>query len=141
MPMRTLVLIDARYASKVVHRIGKDKQTLDYANLLSVLTNQYGCNIISAQYFAPQDSAVAKHGATEETLRIRAKKDAYHRNLAAAPPNGPGLVVREFESRNENCRCPLCAKDFQVQVQNGIDVMLATQALRWRRFFQVFLFL
>jgi len=128
--MKTYVLIDARYASKAVHRIGKDRQTLDYASLLSVLTNQQGCKIVSAQYIAPKDQTPV-NGASEEAMRNRMKKDNYHKTLAAPPPDGPGLLIYEAEGRSETCKCPSCSKDFQVQIQNGVDVLFVTQILRF----------
>jgi hypothetical protein len=120
--LKTTVLIDARYASKLAQKLGKGRQTLDYEGLLSVLSEQRGCNIVVSYYFAP---ASEKDDAANQE-----KRDNYHKQLSVLPPNGPGLLVREMANRAENCCCPSCSKHFQVEVQNAIDVMLVTQAMK-----------
>jgi len=116
------VLIDARFASKVAQKLGKGRQTLDYEALLAVLSAQRECEISASYYFAP--------AAEKDDVANQEKRDNFHKQLAQLPPNGPGLLVREMANRSENCCCPSCSKHFQVEVQNGIDVMLATQALK-----------
>jgi len=120
--MKTTVLIDARYASKIAQKLGKGRQTLDYEALLSVLSEQRGCEISVSYYFAP--------AAEKDDVSDKEKRDNFHKQLALLPPNGPGLLVRELANRAENCCCPSCMKHFQVEVQNAIDVMLVTQALK-----------
>jgi len=57
-------------------------------------------------------------------------QDSFHTWLKCARPSGPNLQVRLYKLKELHLKCPACSHEFDRQVQKGVDVGIATMALR-----------
>lgn len=57
-------------------------------------------------------------------------QDAFHTWIKCAAPRGPQMRVQLYKLKDLQCRCPSCATEFSRQVQNGVDVGIATLILK-----------
>lgn len=58
------------------------------------------------------------------------QQDSFHTWLKLAPPHGPKLRVQLYKLKHMNVRCQLCGRDFNKDVQKGVDVGIATLILK-----------
>lgn len=57
-------------------------------------------------------------------------QDSFHRWLKLADPVGPQFRVQIYALKTQHVQCPLCEKDFERQVQKGVDVGIATLLIK-----------
>lgn len=121
--MRALWLIDGSYLYFSLEELrlkfpNRYKSKLDYKRLKSEIMRHFGITSMDSIYFnaVPHD--------------ITAMQDQFHTRLKVAEPDGPGIRVKLYNLKDKTVTCPSCGTEFSVQVQKGVDVAIATAALR-----------
>lgn len=121
--MRGLWLIDGAY----MHIAGKafqsenpayEKKGIDYKKLKDCLCKEFGIDCLEGWYFNSTNNSAT------------AAQNAYHSWLKTAEPKGPGIRVKLYDYKEKRVRCQSCGAEFSTKVQKGVDVGIATTALR-----------
>lgn len=121
--MRGLWLIDGSY----IYKAGKSFQHenaaytnkgVDYKRLKKCICNEFDIDRLDGWYFnsTPDPATDAQN--------------AFHRWLKTTEPAGPGIRVKLYDLKQKSVRCRECGQNFSVRVQKGVDVGIATTALR-----------
>lgn len=121
--MRALWLIDGSYIYKSTKTFQEDNPTyvgkgVDYKKLKENLKKKYGFDSIDSWYFNSTPDP-----ATDS-------QNAYHRWLKTAEPQGPNIRVKLYDLKTKTYHCKSCGNDIVIKVQKGVDVGIATTALR-----------
>lgn len=121
--MRGLWLIDGSYiykASKAFQRENPayDKKGVDYTKLKKELCTAFDISSLDSWYFNSTPDPASD------------EQNAYHRWLKTAEPDGPHIRVKLYSLKEKKYHCRDCNKDFSIRVQKGVDVGIATAALR-----------
>lgn len=121
--MRGLWLIDGSYlykASKdyIQRNPSVNGRQIDYLKLKHFIEKRINIDSMDGYYFNSTPNPTT------------AAQDAFHRWLRTSEPNGPQLRVKLYDIKKKNVRCTDCGKVFQIDVQKGVDVGIATTALR-----------
>lgn len=121
--MRGLWLIDGSYiykAGKSFQRknAGYAKKGIDYKRLKSRIREEFGLTRLDGWYFnsTPDPATDAQN--------------AFHSWLKTTEPAGPGIRVKLYDLKRKKIQCDSCKQEFSIQVQKGVDVGIATTALR-----------
>jgi len=121
--MRVLWLIDGSYIYKAMKTFQK-KETqfaqkgIDYKKLKEKLCSEFGIDSMDGWYFNSTPDP-----ATDE-------QNAYHRWLKSAEPKGPNIRVKLYDLKKKTHYCTACGKSIETRVQKGVDVGVATTALK-----------
>lgn len=121
--MRGLWLIDGSY----IYKAGKtfqaenpeyERKGVDYKKLKDCICKAFGIDDLDSWYFnsTPDPATDAQN--------------AYHRWLKSTEPKGPNIRVKLYDLKEKTIRCRNCGEDFSIKVQKGVDVGIATTALR-----------
>lgn len=113
-------LIDGSYIYKSIKGIEKTKGkvALDYKKLKDKLEGDLN-QIITAYYFNSTPNP-PKDG-----------QNAFHTWLKRVK-NGPGIRVQLYSLKSMTVKCPNCGNVFKKTVQKGVDVGIATTALKFK---------
>ena len=121
--MRGLWLIDGSYIYKDMRKFQRantqyNNKGVDYKKLKDKLKEVYDIETLDSWYFnsTPDPATDAQN--------------AYHRWLKTAEPQGPNIRVKLYGLKDKSYHCRNCGNDFTVKVQKGVDVGIATTALR-----------
>lgn len=121
--MRALWLIDGSYIYKAMKTFQKKEVTfaqkgVNYKKLKEKLCLEFGIDSMDGWYFnsTPDPATDAQN--------------SYHRWLKSAEPKGPNIRVKLYDLKKKIYHCPTCGKDIETRVQKGVDVGVATTALR-----------
>ncbi|MGN0721497.1 MAG: NYN domain-containing protein [Anaerovoracaceae bacterium] len=121
--MRALWLIDGSY----IYKAGKSfqnenpkykKNGLDYKKLKDCLRKEFNIETLDSWYFNSTPDP-----ATDS-------QNAYHSWLKTTEPKGPNIRVKLYDLKEKTIECKNCGKTFSIKVQKGVDVGIATTALR-----------
>lgn len=121
--MRALWLIDGSY----IYKAGKTFQDenpsytskgVDYKKLRDCICSEFHIDSLDGWYF----------NATPDPASDG--QNAFHSWLKSAGPKGPNIRVKLYDLKTKTVHCSSCDKDFSVRVQKGVDVGIATTALR-----------
>ena len=121
--MRGLWLIDGSYMYKASRSFQRDNPAyaykgIDYQKLKARLRGQFRLESMDGYYF---DSVPDLS---------RSAQNSYFNWLKNAEPNGPGLRVKLYGLKRRRVYCRTCGATADIPVQKGVDVALATTALR-----------
>lgn len=121
--MRALWLIDGSYIYKAVKSFQKDNPTyaqkgVDYKKLKDCLRKEFNIDNLDSWYFNSTPDP-----ATDS-------QNAYHRWLKTTEPKGPNIRVKLYDLKEKEITCRHCKTSFSIKVQKGVDVGIATTALR-----------
>jgi uncharacterized LabA/DUF88 family protein len=114
--MKTVWIVDAAY----LFNFGKTRPSgaIDYLKLKSELESANGETIYESYYLnSTQDPATDK-------------QNAFHTWLKLAEPRGPRMRVQLYKLKEMHVKCPGCGKEFDRQVQKGVDVGIATLIIK-----------
>jgi uncharacterized LabA/DUF88 family protein len=121
--MRGLWLIDGSYVYKAMRKFQLantqyNNKGVDYKKLKDRLKESYSIETLDSWYFnsTPDPATDAQN--------------AYHRWLKTAEPQGPNIRVKLYGLKDKTYSCRDCDNNFTVKVQKGVDVGIATTALR-----------
>lgn len=121
--MRGLWLIDGSY----IYKAGKTfqdenplyaKKGVDYIKLRNCISKEFSIDSLDGWYFNSTPDP-ASDG-----------QNAFHTWLKAAAPKGPNIRVKLYGLKEKQIHCTSCNMDFSIRVQKGVDVGIATTALR-----------
>lgn len=122
--MRALWLIDGSYIYKAMRTFQRNNtrfanKGVDYKKLKDKLKLEFAIDEIVCMYFnsTPDPATDAQN--------------AYHSWLKLAEPNGPNIRVKLYDLKVKRFMCPNCQTPFTQKVQKGVDVGIATAALRY----------
>lgn len=121
--MRGLWLIDGSY----IYKAGKTflsenakygKKSVDYKKLKGCIINAFGIDSLDSWYFnsTPDPATDGQNN--------------FHSWLKTAEPKGPNIRVKLYDLKTKNIICPECKNNISIKVQKGVDVGIATVALR-----------
>lgn len=121
--MRALWLIDGSYVYMAMRKFQK-KETVfvnkgvDYKKLKDRIISEFGIDSMDCWYFnsTPDPATDAQN--------------AYHSWLRTAEPDGPNIRVKLYDLKEKEHHCTKCGMHFTQKVQKGVDVGIATTALR-----------
>lgn len=121
--MRGLWLIDGSYIYKGVKNFQSKnadyaKKGVDYKKLKDHICKEFCIRNLDGWYFNSTPDP-----ATDG-------QNAYHSWLKTSEPKGPGIRVKLYDLKEKSIRCPKCRENFSIKVQKGVDVGIATTALR-----------
>ena len=121
--MRGLWLIDGSYIYKAGESFQKDnpgyaRKGVDYKKLKECIRAEYNIDRLDSWYF----------NATPDPAND--KQNAFHSWLKTAEPTGPNIRVKLYDLKQKRVWCKECGADFSIPVQKGVDVGIATTALR-----------
>lgn len=121
--MRALWLIDGSYIYKAGRTFQKEnpsyaKKGIDYKKLKDCLCKEFQIDVLDGWYFNSTPDP-----ATDG-------QNAYHSWLKTTEPKGPGIRVKLYDLKEKEITCRDCGKTFSIKVQKGVDVGIATTALR-----------
>lgn len=108
MPDRTIWIVDAAYLMKAA------PARFDYLLLRNALEDRLHRKFAEAYYFESTPNPAS------ETL------ESFHTWLKSAPPRGPKMRVRLHRLKSLHIECPGCHVRFDRDVQQGVDVAIAT---------------
>lgn len=111
--MRTVWIIDGAY----LFNFGKSSP-FDYLKLKKELTRENGGPIAGSYYL----NATSDPSADAQS--------PFHIWLKSAPPKGPKLRVQLYRLKDLHSTCPSCGHRFDRQVQQGVDVGIATLLIK-----------
>lgn len=121
--MRGLWLIDGSYIYKAGKTFQREnpayaKKGVDYKKLKDCIRHEFGIDSLDSWYFnsTPDPATDAQN--------------AYHRWLKTTEPKGPNIRVKLYDLKEKEIHCPKCGETFSIKVQKGVDVGIATTALR-----------
>jgi uncharacterized LabA/DUF88 family protein len=109
---RVVWLVDAAYLLKAA------PGHFDYLLLRNVLEETTGCRFSEIFYFNSTPNPPTD------------QMDAFHTWLKSAPPRGPKLRVKLYKLKDLHLDCPSCHNSFDRPVQKGVDVGIATMAIK-----------
>lgn len=104
-------------ARSYVTSLGTDDR-VDYMKLKNVLEERCGTPIYESYYLNSTNDPPTD------------AQNGFHTWLKIAPPNGPKMRVQLYKLKDLNCNCPKCSHKFGRKVQKGVDVGIATLALK-----------
>lgn len=109
---RTIWLVDAAYLMKAA------PDRFDYLKLKTQLETVLPATFAESYYLnsTPNPPTDAQ--------------DSFHTWLKTAPPHGPKMRVKLYKLKNLHSTCPSCNHEFDREVQKGVDVAIATLAVR-----------
>lgn len=113
--VRTVWIIDGAYLFNLSrNRVGG----IDYLKLKNSLIEANGGPIYEGYYLnsSPDPASEAQN--------------SFHTWLKSAPPKGPKLRVQLYRLKDMHNKCPNCGRQFERQVQKGVDVGIATLIIR-----------
>ena len=121
--MRALWLIDGSYIYKAMRTFQKshsefEQKGVDYKRIKEQLIAEYNIESMDGWYF---------NSTPDPATDVQ---NAYHRWLKSAEPKGPNIRVKLYDLKKKSNTCPNCGKAFETRVQKGVDVGIATTALR-----------
>jgi uncharacterized LabA/DUF88 family protein len=121
--MRALWLIDGSYIYKAMRdyqRINPqyNNKGVDYKKLKDKLKYTYDIETMDSYYF---------NSTPDPTNDVQ---NPYHRWLKSAEPQGPNIRVKLYGIKKKTYNCRNCNTYFTVTMQKGVDVGIATTALR-----------
>jgi uncharacterized LabA/DUF88 family protein len=108
---QTIWLIDAAYLFNAQRSLGYN-YNFDYLKLRNKLEKDGRINrvyYLNSTQNPPTDA-----------------QNAFHSWLKTARPDGPQFIVKLYNLKDEEYKCPYCQHAFTGQVQKGVDVGLAT---------------
>lgn len=121
--MRALWLIDGSYIYMAMREFQRKETSftnkgVDYKKLKDRLLSEFNFADMDSWYFnsTPDPATDAQN--------------AYHRWLKTAEPNGPNIRVKLYDLKKKEIHCAKCGTHFTQNVQKGVDVGIATTALR-----------
>ncbi len=121
--MRALWLIDGSYLYKSVKKFQKDNNKyqnkgIDYKKLKTKIQEYFKIDDIDSFYFnsTPDPATDAQN--------------QYHTWLKSAEPKGPNIRVKLYDLKDKSIDCNYCNHKITVKVQKGVDVGIATTALK-----------
>lgn len=121
--MRGLWLIDGSYIYKAqrtfqLENTAYAKKGIDYKKLKDCIRNEFGIDSLDSWYFnsTPDPATDAQN--------------AYHSWLKTTEPKGPNIRVKLYDLKQKEIHCRNCGEVFSINVQKGVDVGIATTALR-----------
>lgn len=122
--MRGLWLIDGSYIYKAMKTFQKQnpdyaRKGIDYTKLKMKLQEAFEIDTMDGWYFnaTPDPASDAQN--------------SYHRWLKSADPQGPNLKVKLYDLKKKTFTCSACGEKVTLNTQKGVDVGLATAALRF----------
>ena len=112
--MNSVLVVDGAYLMKGSQNLGR----FDYLKLRVLLEMLIGGEFVEAYYLnaAPDDRNEALEG--------------FHTWMKSAPPRGPKFRVQVYNLKSLSSICPDCGHEFERPVQKGVDVGIATLALK-----------
>lgn len=121
--MRALWLIDGSYIYKAGKTFQKENPTyekkgVDYKKIKDCLQKEFNIDTIDSWYFNSTPNPASD------------SQNAYHRWLKTTEPNGPNIRVKLYDLKEKQMKCEKCGASFKTLVQKGVDVGIATTALR-----------
>ena len=108
--MRTVWVIDGAYLLKAAQRWGH----FDYLKLKQLLEQENGEPFVESYYFNATPNPPTD------------QQNAFHTWLKSAPPRGPKIRVKLYQLKRVRVECPECHHQFEIQVQKGVDVGIAS---------------
>jgi nijmegen breakage syndrome protein 1 len=110
--MRTLWIIDGGYMSK------SSPERVDYLKMRKYLEKENGAEITDAFYLTSTPNVAG------EALV------SFYNWMKMAPPFGPKIRIKEYKTKDVHVRCSNCGGEHEVTVQKGVDVGIATLAIK-----------
>ncbi len=121
--MRALWLIDGSYLYKAMREYQDNHSQftnlgVDYTKLKSEIKRIFAVDRIDCFYFnsTPDPATDAQN--------------QFHTWLKSAEPNGPNIRVKLYGLKEKTMRCKSCKNIIKYKVQKGVDVGIATTALK-----------
>jgi len=111
--MKTVWIVDGAY----LYNFGKTKP-FDYLKLKNEIVRLNGSPIYESYYLNSTADPVTD------------AQNAFHSWLKSADPKGPKLRVQLYKLKDFHSTCPECKKQFDRQVQKGVDVGIATLIIK-----------
>ncbi len=112
--MKSILVVDGAYLFRGAKAFGR----FDYLKLKTLLEAELQTSFAELYYLNAVPDASS------------GGLDAFHSWMKSAPPRGPKFRVQLYDLKQLSCRCPSCAHDFDRTVQKGVDVGIATLALK-----------
>ncbi len=121
--MRGLWLIDGAYLYKSGRRFQHEHPEyatmgIDYKKLKDRLRSEYGIDDLDTWYFNATPNPVEDG------------RNGFYSWLKSTEPKGPNMRVKLYALKDKHVYCRACNEHFSIKVQKGVDVGLATTALR-----------
>ena len=121
--MRALWLIDGSYIYKAMKKFQKqnpvyENKGIDYRKLKAKICEKYNISSLDSWYFNSTPDP-----ATDS-------QNAYHTWLKTSEPQGPNIRVKLYDLKKKTYKCTKCGKYTEALTQKGVDVGIATTALR-----------
>jgi uncharacterized LabA/DUF88 family protein len=113
--MSKIWLIDAAYLFKAQKALEQGTFHYDYVKLRSFVETE---GAVQRAIFLNSEPATAADSQKQ-----------FHSWLAKPTPHGPGFEVKLYGMKSKRTKCPDCQTAFTVDVQQGVDIGLATLAL------------
>ena len=112
--MRSVLVVDGAYLMKGSQALGR----FDYLRLKELLEGLIGTEFLEAYYLnaVPDDRSDALIG--------------FHTWMKSAPPRGPKFRVQVYDLKSISATCQNCGHEVERPVQKGVDVGIATLALK-----------
>ena len=121
--MRGLWLIDGSYIYKAGKTFQAENPTyagkgIDYKKLKDCICKKFEIDDLDSWYFnsTPNPATDAQNN--------------YHGWLKTTEPKGPNIRVKLYDLKEKKIRCRNCQAEFSIKEQKGVDVGIATTALR-----------
>ncbi len=110
--MKTIWIIDAGYMIKAA------PDNFDYLKLKRMLESLNNSEFFESYYLnsTPNPPTDAQN--------------AFHTWIKSAPPRGPKIRVQLYKLKDKSVECKNCHEEFNIQVQKGVDVGIATLTLK-----------
>lgn len=121
--MRALWLIDGSYIYKAMREFQLQKSSyankgVDYLKLRNRIMDAFNIDEMESWYFNSTPDP-----ATDS-------QNSYHRWLKSSEPQGPNIRVKLYDLKDKTFFCSKCKSNITVKTQKGVDVGIATTALR-----------
>lgn len=112
MSKKTIWIVDAAYMMKAA------PDRFDYLKLKNELEKQNKNNFFEIYYLNSTPNPPTD------------QMDRFHTWLKTAPPRGPKMRVQLYQLKDVHLECPKCNHEFNLKVQKGVDVGIATLILK-----------